>query len=318
MDVSRAGKRRPGWVLLVSLSVCTFAAAGCGKLSHKPNELPPDDRLAAKVAHYTELAPEARDYFGAVLAEACDSWHFTALQGAVIGGVDPSAFIDGDGKLHRRPLVGYQECYPDGSASESAKEMYVYGALYALARGDRAWAEGRYEYGEHHQWIMGRGPVTRTLLTENGRAMLAQTIEALGGEKYPDRLWHPKRPLGRRGYEAFAEAVGIAFEGKRFGALSDASIAAVADLASRNPRNAMYACLAARWGQGSLEHAVGLLLDENVFPADRLPTSSDYCERWITQRDDDDQGSWTPCPEAGLTHPPGAFLLSAAICTGSL
>ncbi len=267
------------------------------------------------MALYTDLAPTARDVDGAVMADECDSWHFTALQGAVIGGVNTDAFLDGGGKLHRRP-ESYPECWPENSESESSKEMYLYGALYALAQKDRAWAEDRFEYGAAHQWVMGRGQLSRTLLTLNGRAALAQVIEALGGHKYPDRLWTPPRLSGLTGFDAFIQAVGITFEGLRFGAVSSSAVDAVDEQAVRSPRNAMYACLAARWGHGSLAYAQDLLLDETIFPALRLPTSDDYCERWITQRDDTDSG-WQPCNE-GKTHPPGPFLLAAAICQGAL
>jgi hypothetical protein len=300
------------------LILALLFVAACGKHDNAPSEPRADEAVAAKVALYTSLASDARDYFGAIMTDRCDSWHFTALQGAVIGGVDPGAFVDQDGKLHRRPLVGYQECYPEGSASESAKEMYVYGALYAVARKDLAWAQARFDYGAHHKWIMGRGPVSRTLLLPAARAVLAQAIDELGGEKYPDRLVLTPRGLGLTDYEGFAEAVGITFEGHHFDAVSDASVRAADDLAQRNPRNVMYQCVAARWGHGDREAANALLLDPTIFPNDRLPTSADHCEPWLTQREDSDSGSWNPCPDEGKTHPPGAFLLAAAVCAGTI
>lgn len=294
-----------------------FAVVACGKPDNKPNDVTPlNEAIAAKQAFYRAEAVKARDSHGAILTDECDSAHFSALEAAVTGGIDMGSFIDSDGKEHRRPAE-YPECYPQFSGSESAKEMYGYGALYALKQKDRQWAEDRFQYGVRHQWVMGAGAISRTLLTPTGRAELAQAVDALGGTQYPDRLLIAPRPKGLRGFEAFAQAVGVVFEGARFGGITDDSRQVIGDHAGRNPRNAMFACLAARWGSGSLPAAQALLLDEKIFPADRLPGSSDYCEGWITQREDDSTG-WQPCPEEGKLHPAGAFLLAAAVCQGEI
>jgi hypothetical protein len=292
-------------------------ALGCGKPDNKPNDVKPSsDEIAAKEAFYRAEAHKVRDAHGAILTDECDSAHFTALEGAVSDGVDLQAFIDASGKMHRRP-VDDAECYPQFSGSESSKEMYGYAALYALKHKDLKFIQDRFDYGAAHQWVMGKGDVSRSLLTPTGRAELAQAIDALGGPKYPDRLMTLPRPKGLRGFEAFVQVVGVLFEGARFGGITDASRQVIDDHAGRNPRNAMFACMSARWGSGSLERAQALLLDTAIFPADRLPTSADYCERWITQREDDDKG-WKPCPDEGKTHPAGAFLLAAAVCQGEI
>lgn len=292
--------------------------SACGKADNEPNELTPHERIAKKQAFYKSEAYKAQDEDRTVLWDECDSWHFTALEWAVTDTpAKPELFLDKTGKLQRRSSK-YVPCYPGSSGSESTKEMYVYGSLYALKRGDRAWVEDRYDYGFKHQWVMGFGEPWRTILLPDSIAVLAQAIDGLGGAKHAERLIMPQRPQNLKGYEAFIQAVGVTFQGARFGAITDKSREAVVGLATRNPRNAMYACLSARWADGDLSRAQNLLLDEKVYPEDRLPNSGDYCERWITQRDDDDSKAWTPCPEEGKTHPAGAFLLAAAICQGEI
>ncbi len=289
---------------------------GCQKPDNKPTELTPQEKITAKQRFYRLLAGTVRDEHGAVLSDECDSAHFSTLEAVVSDGVDLRAFVDLSGKEHRRPLDKV-ECFPRDSGSESAKEMYGYGALYAMKKKDLAWVEDRYQYGVKHQWVMGEGDLSRVFLTPSGRAELAQAIDGLGGDKYQERILPVPRPFGLRGYEAFIQEVGVLFEGVRFGAITDDSRRVIADHAGRNPHNAMFACMAARWAGGSLDRAQTLLLNPAIFPEDRLPGSADYCERWITQREDDDTG-WQPCPDQNRTHPAGAFLLAAAVCQGEL
>ncbi len=289
----------------------------CQKPDNKPNPPEPREAIAAKQAFYRAEAPKARDAHGAILTDKCDSAHFTFLEGTVSDPVDMESFIDPSGKLHRRPL-DYPECWPQFSGSESSKEMYGYGALYALKKNDLKWVQDRFDYGVSHQWVMGDGALSRVFLTPSVRGELAQAIDALGGHKYPDRLISVPRPKGLRGYEAFAQAVGVVFEGARFGAITDDSRQVILDHAGRNPRNAFFACLAARWGSGNLIAAQTVLLDPAIFPDDRLPTSADYCEPWIIQREDTDSEAWGPCPDENKVHPAGAFLLAAAVCQGEL
>jgi len=56
-------------------------------------------------------------------------------------------------------------------------------------------------------------------------------------------------------------------------------------------------------------------LDEQFFPADRLPTSENYRTSYLFQRDQEEVNSWKPSLD-GKTHSAIEWLFSAAIILG--
>jgi hypothetical protein len=77
------------------------------------------------------------------------------------------------------------------------------------------------------------------------------------------------------------------------------------DYAENHPRNALFQALYHKFTDGVQDVAIETLLDESLFPADRLPTEQDRYTHYLWQRDDSED--WKPCGSAerrceGLKH----------------
>jgi hypothetical protein len=67
-----------------------------------------------------------------------------------------------------------------------------------------------------------------------------------------------------------------------------------------------------KYRDGNQQQAIDILLDESLFPSDRLPTARDNrCEEYLWQRDDDPK-DWGPC-DSDRVHDGVDFLFAAYI-----
>jgi hypothetical protein len=299
-------------VLLVSL-----ALASCAKPDrNRPNGGAPDAALDEKARLYAELLPSRQDGDGFVETDTCDSVHWSALVGAVSDAVRLEAAFDETDKLHRRPLA-YPECYPEFSKSENSRDAYLMVLVYALARQDLELVRRVFYYGREHGWVMGRGALSRTVFSPNMQGLYAQALEHLGGAREPERHFPLKWSATAAGFEAHLAAVSIMAFGMIHGWIPDEGLEVLRAHHAREPRNPFFAALVYRYTgeEASLEAARATLMDERLFPGERLPTSSDRCESWLAQRDDGP--SWEPCDD-GRTHHGGDFLFTHAVLSGRL
>lgn len=305
------GRRELGWLVAGSLLV------SCGKPEHEPSRPAPVVELEAKRDLYAALLPSVADPDGFIEWTHCDSIHFTALVGASGIPVNLRAAIDETGKVHRRP-PRHPECYPEFSKSENSKDVFVMLLLYGLVERDLALLEHVFDYGKAHGWVMGEGPLSRSYLTPTLQGQYAQAIGQLGGKSHPEGIYPQVWTPGLTGYQAHLQVISILAYGLTFGAVNDVGLDRLREHAHRQPRNPFFTAAYYRYSgdEGAKSKAIESLLDDRLWPIDRLPTSADRCESWLIQRDEGD--GWTPCPERGRTHSGGDFLFSHAVLTGRI
>ena len=305
----------PRWLGAVTFLYLAFA---CG---HPKDDVEPrlgveDGPLSAKRELYQSLLPTVSDEDGAVEFDKCDSIHWSALTAAATRPINIRAFVDKAGKLHRRP-ARYAECYPAFSKSENSRDAFLMVLAYAVQWEDLALLEQLFAYGRGHAWIMGKGALSRTVFTPNMQSLYAQAIQHLGGPSHLERLSPVVWTKDGTGFEAHLTVMSILTYGKINGGITEKGMEVLEHHWQREPRNALYAAAYYRYSgvEQARWDAVHALSSNEIWPTDRLPTSAERCEPWLTQRDANGTG-WQPCPEEGRVHSGGDFLLAEAVLSG--
>jgi hypothetical protein len=165
-------------------------------------------------------------------------------------------------------------------------------------------------YGEQHAWIMGQGELSRTTFVPGMQATLAEIIFRLNGENHNILRSIPQVYSQNVGFAAHLDMLAILLRGELVGAITDKETQIVEYNYRRVPGNAFYAYMYHKYADGNQSEAESILLDPNLFPPDRLPTSADHCEPYIWQRELGDD--WKPCSN-GKTHPGADFLYVAGL-----
>lgn len=261
--------------------------------------------LRDRVELYTRLAPR-----GWEADRSGDALLFVSLQSVGLDSESPLDEAQGlePGRWYRSP-----ECRLDSSTcgSDISRDMFMGLLTYANHFHRLDIAEGIWSYGHAHQWAMGaerQGPNDRTVLTPQLIGLLARVIYHLGGTNHPERL------IGSiyntpPGFESHLTMLQIALEGEMAGSLTDAQLAALRAIRVHMSINPLVHALLHKYTDGDQSEATRLLL--TIWPADRLPTSSDWTETWRLQRSDGDSGFLPGAP--GLVHSGGDFLFAAGI-----
>jgi hypothetical protein len=307
------------WLAAVTAAIlATIACERDEKPAPNPESLPDD--LVAKRALYVERTPEVADADGAVEVEQCDSGHFSFLRAVGAGiPINARAFMDAERKVHRRTL-SYKECYPDESGSSVSADELLYLLAYGVKFKDRQLLQDVFSYGKEHAWVMGEGDIFRTIMRPSLQSLYARALRALGGPDFAERIIPPFEPGARKGFEAQLQVVSILVDLNVTGALTSPQLEALRDQAARQPGNALFMCAASRFDPSLKQAAWDLLREEKIWPRDRLPTTDDYCDSWVTQRDritpEGENDDWQPCPERPRKHSGGDFLFAVAVCAG--
>jgi hypothetical protein len=187
----------------------------------------------------------------------------------------------------------------------------VMGAMWYFMALDRVdLAEETFQYGLDHLFIMDPRDKSISYLIEDSQFTLALIVHRLGGKDFT--VWRFGAPcigtLG--GFEGHLQALTLA---QRAVLDFGDGEACINEMVERHPSNAFFQAIKGLY-TGDQSVATELLLNEAWWPADRLPTTDDRCDDWITQRDEGDD--WLPCPERNKTHSGGDFLFAAALVLG--
>jgi hypothetical protein len=305
---------------LACVSSCSYF-----QRDNKAEDSAPNEALAAKKAFYCEQGKRVLAERG-FMDDRCDSLLFTSLFATACGGVDLSAWEDPalPGKWHRNPE---RDCYlpetgPNGSASSISRDMFL-GLFHQLWKTkDLANTSEIVKYGENNKWVMGEAKddetlVSRCLFTPQLISLVYDLETAIKGRKLTnDPSSADAGPLNT-GFRAHLDILRIHLSGLIRGGLTDSELATVEAQASRQPRNALFAALAAKYGKRSPEQAYAILLDESLYPASHLPTNGNRCINYLNSRDQDG-ADWLPCPEEGLKEHDGTdFVFAASILDGT-
>lgn len=286
---------------------------GCGRPGDKPEaSVTVREQLEQRRAVYLDLLPTVQRESGFVDTDHCDSVLFSGLMAASgIDTIDVTAAEDPakPGRWYRRP-VSLPECYASGSSRSTISRDMLLGVMWY------AWTEKRldvlermWEYGESRDWFMGDDAVGG-FHTQMGPLvpLLAREIYALGGE---DHWVYRRLPLasekdeGKTDFESHLQVLQILLNAEVSHGVSETAIQRLQEQAGRQPGNPLFQYALHAWTDGQLDVAANLLLNEQYWPADRLPTSADRCSNWVLERD---VGSdWEPC-DRNRIHSGGDFL----------
>lgn len=301
--------------------ILALALTACHSKRQEPDDTPPmpSPELVAKQALYARLSDAVRDGDGFIETQECDSIHWSALLSAVTHPFNVRAAMDDDRRVYRRPLASYPECYASGgSASTVSNDALLMVLAYAVATKDLDLARDIFSFGHDHSWRMGDGDPFRTIMRPTLYSLYARAVLALGGPDFPERQL-PTFVAGgdtlATGFDAHLAVVSLLTLLKIEGNLPEAGVDVLRRQVERQPNNALFQAALGRFEASHRWVAQQLLMNEAWWPNDRLPTSADRCEQWLTQRDEDEK-DWVPCPDEGRTHSGGDFLFAVAVLKG--
>lgn len=304
-----------------------FTMLSCqSKPKHPPQDpIPPHERLEKKLDNYLQWSKDNLDEFGWIGDTKCDGLLFNSLYSVGGGDVDIELAQQEPGKWFRHAA---QDCFETrDSASTISRDMFV-GLFIWIWHNERLdLIESIVEWGMARRnglgnWIMGEGDIFRITLRPPLKSTACEILERLGGEDHQlcRQLGLPTLPC--TGYECHLQALHILLRGQILGAITDAHLEKLEELVRRFPRNALYQALLAKYTEGNMDKAIEILLDESLFPDDRLPESQDRCTFYLFQRDEfhgeEPNPDWLPCPEDGERFSGVDFIFTSALVLGRL
>jgi hypothetical protein len=255
---------------------------------------------------YLELIKSQQDANGFIESHECDSLLFSSLVGCVPGvKVNIDAAMGAPGQWFRRPLA-LGECYSCGkSKSTISRDMLLGLAWYAYFNKRLDISEGVIKYAFTHGFVMGKGVLSRTLMTPALLATFAWVSYKLGG---PSRGWLRWIPadLGAKvdGYKAHLQVLHILLRKTLSGKWSKQDQKTVGRLQLDEPLNPLFsACNASLIANEEIEEVLDC---ENWWPSDRLPNSQDRKAQWLPMRSYGKD--WKPSPGEWKVHSGGDYL----------
>ena len=271
----------------------------CGKHESKPPTIV-NSAIVAKANLYKSLHKSWAHGGG------CDSLGFTALC-KLSGGCTDANILEAEsssepGRWYRNAS---QKCFDEGkSASDISKDMFAMLLPYLYSTGDQTNLQEIYAYGKAKGWVMGRGPVSRTIITPPMIYMLQLMINKV-------EPIEPKK--AKAGYEKHLDTISFYSQTLYKGAMDLTDYEVLRNYVEESPRNALMQALYHKYKDGNQAAAVAILMDEKLFPSDRLPTPKDRCEEYLWQRDETTApNDWLPCDKEG-SHDGVDFLLAAFV-----
>lgn len=281
------------------------------------------NELQNKFEIYKDLSSRRRDPWGWNTDDKCDGLLFNCLWSLCGIDVDIMKAQDKKGKWHRHPAMN---CYESNeSGSEISRDMLIGLVLWIIAGKRTIVLNDLIDYGESHSWVMGKGDISRTFVSCSLRSTLYAARYNLTGKdsfirKIP-RDWEKPFPLSfatsQKGYSRHLQMLHIlALSFLR--SPSDRDREVVEYHCKKQPRNALYHAINYRlFDKSALELALGVLLDDSLFPSSSLPTSENYKTSYLFQRDQEEIEAWKPSLD-GKTHSAIEWLFSTAIILGIL
>jgi len=262
------------------------------------------DQLKSKIKLYTELYKAHQDRYGFIDTKKCDSLLFTGLLGSVLPDrINITAARKPDGQWCRRPLVnGVDTCFELNNTKSSISRDMLLGLLWFIWRNKRLdLATDLWNYAVKNNLKMGSaatiGSVASLYLTPNILSTLALIIDKLGGKNNIKCSWLSiirKLPISvvkNNGYRAHLDILLLALRAELLGKIENKDI--VKYQFERVPKNALFSYVYERWIENNTKYpkTIANLMDDKLFPSDRLPTSRDRDTEWLWQRDPEE---WIP------------------------
>lgn len=298
-----------------------FFLTACAKDNPPVNTvtIPPpiEDNLDDKAKLYAELTRELEDDQGVLPQFTCDSLLFQSFyEMATFGDLDLALYQGEPGQFFRKPS---HDCFyrdeagepvSNGSKTTISRDMFLGLFLWIYVNDDLQKSKDLIDFGKKQSpaFFMGDGVSalereSRTHLRPSLIGTLYQLTYRLEGEDNPLR-YTPFIPTARvDGYQLHLVVTHTLLRGLIFDGISNSELGVLKDAVQKQPANAYYQAVYHHFKDGDQSKAIEILLDETLFPADRLPSGKDRCSDYIFQRDDDrhvpdpDKDDWKPCKD---------------------
>jgi hypothetical protein len=275
-------------LILLTLAACSKKA---------PHTSTPNNAIVEKANLYKAL------HKGWAHGGGCDSLGFTSLC-KIAGGCDEANILDAEGEPGRWYRNDSHTCFDDGkSASDISKDMFAMLLPYLYSIGDKKNLEEIYAYGKDKGWVMGRGPISRTVMTP---PMIFMLQRMLGKSEKTVEM-----QVMKAGYEKHLDVISFYSQTLYKNGMDLTDYETLRKYAEESPRNALTQALYHRHKDGNQDKAIAILMGESLFPNDRLPTPKDRCEQYLWQRDETVK-DWAPCDTVDV-HDGVDFLIAAKI-----
>lgn len=267
---------------------------GCSR-TEKPIETKDDiQKLQEKRDLYLELMNQQKDDFGFV-GPKCDGLLFNSLarySGAYINVFNAE---ESPGRWRRHP--DFTDCKPfQGSKSTISRDMFR-GLFLVLLSEKRVDAMERIKsYGQANDWAMGEAEDAASYW---GRVWWPPTLRHQL-DRMIDKTRQNLSQASKQGFEGHLEVLSIFTEYLINGAISELEVRILEEYARNNPKNGLYQAIFHKFTDGDQSKAVELLMDERLFPSDRLPTDRDRFAHYLWERDDGPD--YQPCNEQGSSR----------------
>lgn len=278
----------------------------CAKV--KAKEQSADLNLSQKFDFYLSESEKLKKSDG-WLTDDCDSLMWSSLYKAIGGNIDLDLARDEGGKWHRTTS---HDCYPARSKSEISQDMILALMFSTLHEKNLDRIEKLIAYGENHPgplgtWKMGEGDITRSLLRPPLQKLAYLIRDNLKGQKQFVSL----------DFTDHLSTLHLFLLAKLQNGANSETVLWFRYYADKSPKNALFSAIAKRYGIAVKIDPNKILMDESLFPSDRLPGSVERCEQYLWQRDEG-SNDWKPCPNESKTHPGIDFLIAAAIVLGKI
>lgn len=277
------------------------------------------ERLQAKADLYLKLAKV--DENGWITDTKCDGLLFNSLYGVAGGRPDILLAMGDSGVWYRH---WRHDCYPDGSASTISRDMFAGLFIWIFKHKKIDLIDQIIAYGESHvsdfqTWIMGEGDPFRTRLRLDGMGAAYEIRYKLGGADH--NLRHLPIPrFDIDGYEEHLQVLNILLWGLLRGEkINDGDLKSLKRSVEKSPENALFQAVYHRYLDGDQSAAIAILLDEKLFPSDRLPSTLDHNGFYLWEREKEAR-EWQapPMSEPIKEHSGVDFLFVKAIVLGEL
>ena len=265
--------------------------------------------LRSKFHTYSELSKTQEDKDGFIESQECDSMLFSGLYASATNRINILAARDDKGLYHRRPLD--RPCYPCESKSSFSRDMAT-GLLWYLWRSKNLdlaiqWRDAIIK----NNYLLGDGYITRLWFGPGLQATLAEIIFQLGGPNHKiERNFPQIWPKGLEDYELHLQVLHILLRGELLNAITKRMMNGLKDAYARNPNNPLFEIAMSIYGGECWQSSAESLLDEKLWPSDRLPTEQDRLANWVIQRDPGEE--WLP-GSGSKVHSGGDFLFLASL-----
>lgn len=270
----------------------------CGKSGIKSSTNSNDlSSLTDKSSFYVEQIQERKqDSNGFIMTEKCDSLLFTGLLSAARPDLNINvSAAKRDGKWNRRPT---HDCGPEfgNSRSTISRDMMI-GYFWHLWRAKDLISAVTLmdELKSNAYFLKGDGTPGELFMLPSYMNTLAEMIKAMGGPEYNIELLMPASFQSQpEGFEAHLTGWHIHLRGEILREIPTNNMEILTFLALKNSENPFFQALKAKYDDGNMDKVIDLLLNNNEWPNDSLPTTENHCDEWPIQREYQEK-DWGAC-----------------------